>query len=200
MKVDLKKEIASYAAARGRIDLIDVPPLRYLAADAEGAPEDESFGEAVAALYPLAYTIKFASKKELDRDYVVPPLEALWWADDMDSFTSARDKSQWKSTALLLLPDWITPDVIDAARRKASAKVEPELLERVRVEALKEGRCAQTLYVGPFADEGPAIEALHAALADAGLALAGRHHEIYFGDPRRTAPEKLRTIVRQPGR
>ena len=198
MKTDLKKTLPSYAAASGRYDILDIPPLRYLAMDAEGAPEDASFGEAVGTVFALAYAAKFASKRELGRDYVVPPLEALWWADAPASFTSARDRSKWRSTALILLPEWITDAMVAAAREACAAKVAPQVLARARVETLMEGTCGQTLYLGPFANEGPTIAALHRAIADAGLRLGGRHHEIYLSDLRRTAPEKLRTIVRQP--
>ncbi|MDN4480662.1 GyrI-like domain-containing protein [Demequina muriae] len=198
MKVDLKKELAGYRATRGRIDLIDVPPARYLAMDADGGPEAEAFGAAIASLYPFAYALKFASKRDLGRDYVVPPLEAWWWADDMASFTTARDASQWRSTVLLMIPEWVPNELVDAARESVSAKVPPAHLAQVRVELIDEGRCAQTLHVGPFADEGPVIETLHEAIAAAGLVLAGRHHEIYLSDLRRTPAERLRTILRQP--
>jgi len=197
-KLDLKKTLSSYAAASGRYDIIDIPPLRYLAVDAEGAPEDASFGEAVGTVFALAYALKFASKRVLGRDYVVPPLEALWWADDPASFTSARARGKWRSTALILLPEWITDAMVADARATCASKVAPEALARARIETLVEGTCGQTLYLGPFANEGPTIAALHRAIADAGLRLAGKHHEIYLSDMRRTAPEKLRTIVRQP--
>ena len=208
VKTDLKKTLPSYAVRHGRFGIIDVPPMRYLAADAEGAPDGASFAGALAALFPLAYALKFASKRVKGRDYVVPPLEALWWADDPAAFTSG-EKSAWHSTALILLPEWITDEHVEAARetvaRKVSAGKEhegsppPPDLARVRVQVLEEGRCAQTLHVGPFSTEGPVIEELHATLEAAGLALAGRHHEIYLSDFRRVAPEKLRTILRQPG-
>ncbi len=197
MKVDLKT-LPSFAAASGRYDIVEIPPLRYLAMDAAGAPEDAEFGEAVGALFPLAYAVKSASKRELDRDYVVPPLEALWWADDMAAFSTALDRSKWRSTALILLPEWITDAMVADAREACASKVAPDVLARARVETLNEGTCGQTLHLGPFATEGATIEALHRAIADAGLALAGRHHEIYLSDMRRTSPDKLRTIVRQP--
>lgn len=200
MKTDLKKTLPTYAARHGRFDVVDIPPMRYLAADAEGSPDGASFAGALAALYPLAYALKFASKRDKDRDYVVPPLEALWWADDPAAFTTAYDKSAWHSTALMLLPEWITDGDVEAAREAVVAKVPAEDLARVRVQGLEEGRCAQTLHVGPFSEEGPVIEELHATLEGAGLALAGKHHEIYLSHFRRAAPEKLRTIVRQPGR
>jgi hypothetical protein len=198
MKIDLKKTLASYAAASGRCDIIDIPPLRYLAMDAAGAPEDAEFGEAVGALFPLAYALKFASKRDLGRDYVVPPLEALWWADDLASFTTALDRSKWRSTALILVPEWVTDAMVADARAASASKVAPDVFARARLETLVEGTCGQTLHLGSFAQEGPTISALHEAISDAGLALAGKHHEIYLTDMRRTAPEKFRTIVRQP--
>lgn len=197
-KTDFKTTLPSYAARHGSFDIVEIPPMRYLAADAEGSPDAASFAGALAALFPLAYALKFASKREKDRDYVVPPLEALWWADDPAAFTTAYDKSAWHSTALILLPEWITDEDVEAAREAVAGKMAD--LSRVRVRVLEEGRCAQTLHVGPFSTEGPVIQELHNMLETAGLALAGKHHEIYLSDFRRTAPEKLRTIVRQPGR
>ncbi|WP_062130978.1 hypothetical protein [Demequina aestuarii] len=94
MKVDLKKELAAYSAVRGRIDLVDVPPARCLAVDADGGPEAKAFATAIGSLNPFAFAIKFASKRELDTDYVAPPLEALWWADGTTSFATARDTTQ----------------------------------------------------------------------------------------------------------
>lgn len=200
MKIDLVKVIPSFHAKAGRLDIVDVPPLRYLAVDAEGNPNtSDDFREAIEAIYPMAYALKFGSKVVLDRDYVVPPMEALWWADDMAAFTEAK-KDQWHSTVLIMLPDWITDEAVAVARKKAGAKVPPEQLGRVYVAHLHEGVCAQTLYVGPYADEAPTIEALHKLIEERGMVRSGKHHEIYLGDARRTAPEKLRTIIRQPAR
>ena len=199
-KTDLKKTLPSYAARHGRFNIVDVPPMRDLAADAEGAPDGASFAGALEALFPLAYAVKFASKRNKDRDYVVPPLEALWWADDRAAFTTRRDPSLWNSTALILLPEWITDEDVEAAREAVARKASGAGLAPVRVHVLEEGRCAQTLHVGPFSEEGPVIEELHVTLEAAGLELAGKHHEIYLSDFRRTAPEKLQTILRQPGR
>jgi hypothetical protein len=199
VKVDFKKTLPSYSAKAGRIDLIDISSIRYLAVDAEGDPEtSDSFHEAMGVLYPLAYTLKFASKLDLDRDYTVMPLEALWWADDMDSFSINRDKNAWRSTVLMMIPNWISTEMVDTAKRKVASKVLPEHLERVRVVDLVEGRCAQTLHIGLFEEEGPTIEALHAFLAQKGLVRSGKHHEIYLSDPRRVKPAKARTILRQP--
>ncbi|PIJ47789.1 hypothetical protein BMH30_06720, partial [Leucobacter sp. OLES1] len=144
--------------------------------------------------------MKFASARELDRDYVVPPLEALWWADDMDSFTSARDKSRWDWTMMLLIPDWIDEQRFVAAVSAASAKKDAAArIGDVRRESLTEGRCVQTLHIGSYDEETDTLAELHERfIPGQGLRMTGRHHEVYLGDPRRTAPEKLRTILRQP--
>ena len=200
-KVDLKRTIATYRAPRGRFDVVDVATATYLAVDGHGDPNTSAdFTGAVAALYPVAYRTKFASKRDLGRDYVVPPLEGLWWADDMASFTSRRDKARWHWTLLLVLPDWIDEALVDAALQQVGAGDRPERLDDVRLETLSEGRCVQTLHVGPFDEEAEVLERMHADIADRGLRMMGRHHEIYLSDRRRTAPERQRTILRQPVR
>ena len=199
-KVDLKRTLESYRAASGRFDIVVVPEMRYLMIDGHGDPNTSpAFAGAVAALYPVAYKLKFASRRELGRDYVVPPLEALWWADDMAAFTAARDKSRWDWTLLLLVPEWVEQALIADAVVAAGAKDPPSRLGDVRVEALAEGRCVQTLHLGSFDDEGPVLDRMHRRfIAESGLRLSGKHHEIYLSDFRRVAPEKLRTILRQP--
>lgn len=196
MKTDLKKELAAYRAKRGTFEIVYVPPQRYLMIDGHGDPNGPAYAEAIATLFPVAYKLKFLSKAEADRDYVVMPLEALWWSADMDSFTTARDKSQWDWTAMILTPDWITDDQF--TRAVAAAAGAPRL-DALRLETLTEGLCVQTLHLGSFDDEGPVLEAMHHSfLPDHALVRTGKHHEIYFSDVRRTAPEKLRTILRQP--
>ena len=196
MKVDLKKDIASYAARRGVFDIVEVPALRYLMIDGHGDPNTRSYADAISTLFPVAYKLKFMSKKELDRDYVVMPLEALWWADDMASFTTSRDKSRWSWTAMILVPEWITDDQFDRACAAAS---DAPAIDALRWESLEEGMCVQTLHVGPFDEEGPVLDRLHHEfIPERGLRMTGRHHEIYLSDIRRTDPAKLRTILRQP--
>ncbi|MGH1549768.1 GyrI-like domain-containing protein [Leifsonia poae] len=199
MKADLKKELGAYTATRGRFDVVTLPPLRYLMIDGHGDPNTaDRYRDALQTLYPVAYAVKFLSKRTLDRDYTVMPLEALWWADDMAAFTSARDKSQWDWTLLNLLPDWITDAHVEEARTTVAAKGSAPLLDELRVETLDEGLCVQTLHLGPYDDEAPVLDELHTRyIPDHGLRMTGRHHEIYLGDARRTAPEKLRTILRQ---
>lgn len=200
MKVDLKKQIAAYSAPRGTFDIVDVPPLRYLMADGHGDPNtSELYGAVVSAIFGVAYKLKFLSKIELERDYVVMPLEGLWWSDDMATFTTQRDKSRWSWTMMSLVPDWIEPAHVERAREAARSKGGSPALEALRFEELAEGRCVQTLHVGPYDDEAPVLDEMHHRfIPDAGLRMTGRHHEIYLTDPRRSAPERLRTILRQP--
>jgi hypothetical protein len=125
-KVDFKKSLDSYQSRHGEFRVLDVPSLQYLVVDGHGDPNTASeYADALEALYPVAYKIKFASKQDLGRDYVVPPLEALWWASDMDVFTTARDKSQWSWTAMIMVPDWITSEMFDDAVAKAAARTRP---------------------------------------------------------------------------
>lgn len=199
-KVDLKKELDSYRARAGVFRVLDVPPLDYLMVDGHGDPNSApAYADALAALYPVAYALKFASRAELGRDFVVMPLEALWWADDMAAFTSARDKTRWHWTVMILQPEWITPALLADALAKVAAKGDAPALGKVRLETLEEDRCVQTLHVGPYDDEAAVLARMHDEfLPGAGLRLTGRHHEVYLSDPRRVPPERLRTILRQP--
>jgi hypothetical protein len=199
-KIDLKKQWKNlYGTKAGAIVAVDVPPLTYLMVDGEGDPNTSlSFSEAVDALYSLSYTLKFSLKKSPRAiDYGVMPLEGLWWAGDPRVFHAA-DKSKWKWTAMIVQPEFIAQAQVDAAFDEVRKKKNPAALDRVRFETLTEGPSAQVLYVGPFSDEGPTIERMHDFIHAAGKELRGKHHEIYLSDPRRTAPEKLKTILRQP--
>jgi hypothetical protein len=200
MKTDFKKTLDCYRARQGEFRLIEVPPLQYLMIDGHGDPNTSAdYASAVATLYPVAYKLKFASKRELDRDYVVPPLEALWWASDMSAFTAARDKSQWHWTVMIMVPDWITRDVFDAAVDDPAVSRKATRLADLRLEVLREGLCVQTFHVGSYDDETAVLEELHDRVIPAqGLRMTGTHHEIYLSDPRRVAPADLRTILRQP--
>ncbi|MEV4657093.1 GyrI-like domain-containing protein [Micromonospora sp. NPDC049301] len=199
-KIDFKKTLDAYRAQRGRFRMVDVPDMRYLMIDGHGDPNTSpAFTEAVEALYPVAYKLKFASKQDLGRDYVVPPLEGLWWAEDMSSFTTARDKSQWDWTLMLMVPDWIDQTMFTTAVEQTEAKHRPARLDDVRLQTLTEGRCVQTLHVGSFDDEADVLARLHQDfIPDNSLRMAGTHHEIYLSDFRRVAPDKRRTILRQP--
>ena len=199
MKIDLKKQISTYTATAQVFSVVDVPPLQYLMVDGHGDPNTStSYREALASIYQVAYKLKFASKQTLDRDYTVMPLEALWWAEDMSTFTSERDKSRWEWTVMLLVPDWLGHEDVERACAAVSRR-QPPALDRVHLESLEEGRCVQTLHVGPYEAEAPVLETMHQQfIPDSGLTMRGKHHEIYVSDSRRTNPAKLRTILRQP--
>lgn len=199
-KVDFKKTLSGYRAPRGRFEIIDLPDMQYLMVDGHGDPNTSpAYTDTLETLYPVAYKLKFFSKQELGRDYVVPPLEGLWWATDMTAFTSARDKSQWHWTMMLMVPDWIDQDMFEHAVAQTAAKGAPKRLHGIRLSILSEGRCVQTLHIGSYDDEGPVLERMHHEfIPEQGYTLHGKHHEIYLSDPRKVAPEKLRTILRQP--
>jgi len=200
MKTDLRAELPGYRAAKGRFDLLTLPPRRFLMVDGHGDPNvSADYAQALAALYPVTYALKFLSARELDRDYTVMPLEGLWWADDHAVFTSSRDKSQWSWTMMILVPEWITDEHIATAKDRATTKGAAASI--VRDATLDEGLVIQTLHVGSFDDEGPVLAEMHDTVIPArGLEMTGVHHEIYLSDPRRAAPERLRTILRQPVR
>lgn len=199
-KVDFKKELDAYRAKLREFRIVEVPDLQYLMIDGHGDPNTSpAFTRAVEALYPVAYKLKFASKRELGRDYVVMPLEGLWWARDMDAFTVSRDKSRWDWTLMIMVPDWIGHDLFASAVEQAGVKNRLARLDEVRLEPLSEGRCVQTLHIGPYDDEGELVAQMHHEFIPThGLKMAGKHHEIYLSDARKVAPDKLRTLLRQP--
>ena len=198
-KIDFKKEFKQlYRPSAKKISVVDVPPMQFLMIDGQGDPNtSQVYTDAVEALYAVAYTLKFASKKQLARDFTVMPLEGLWWVEDMSDF-STKDKDSWLWTAMIMQPDWIDATMVEAAKEAAAKKKDLPALPGLRFERYHEGLAAQILYIGPYADEGPTIARLHAFIAENGYRLAGKHHEIYLSDPRRTAPEKLKTVIRQP--
>ncbi len=197
--VDLRRQLSELYSAPTAPALVTVPELGYLMIDGRGNPNTApEYAEAVQALYAVAYTIRFALKRSEDPvDAPVMPLQGLWWVPDMSTFT-VEDKSAWQWTMLILQTSHVTPELVAEARETAARKKGLPGIDRVRLERYAEGRAAQVLHRGPYSAEGPTIEALHRFVAEQGLALRGKHHEIYLGDPRRSAPEKLRTIIRQP--
>ena len=198
-KIDLKKDLKQlyYASSKEPVE-VTVPPLNYLMVDGHGDPNSApEYAQAVEALFAVAYTAKFMVKKELQAiDYAVMPLEGLWWADDMRAFV-ANDRRHWQWTMMIMQPSFVTNDVLSAAIGAVRKKKSLPAIDRLRVETFNEGRCAQILHVGPFADEGPTIERLHAFI-DARAGRAGKHHEIYLSDIRRAEPAKWKTLIRHP--
>ena len=199
-KLDLKKTRKElFTAPKGEFVPLVVPHVLYLMADGHGDPNaSPDYARAVEALYSTAYALKFACKAE-SRDFVVAPLEGLWSAADPSSFV-ARRKDEWDWTMLIMVPDFVEAGLFEAARAKAEAKL-GALPDSLRLETLEEGLCLQALHIGSYDDEGPLLARLHDEIMPAGgYDFAGPHHEAYLGDPRKTAPEKLKTILRQPVR
>lgn len=206
-KLDFKKvDKALYAARPAGWQRIEVPEMSFLMIDGQGDPNGPAYAAALMALYPMAYGVKFA-EKEAGRDFAVPPLEALWWADDMAAFV-AGERRNWRWTAMLRVPAGIGADTLAEVRASVLAKqakktdgADPALIAAVRLERFAEGDCLQHLHLGPYTDEAPVLAELHEEVMPAmGLNFAGKHHEIYLSDPRRVAPGKLKTILRQPVR
>lgn len=197
--LDLRQELRGLYTAARTPALVDVPNLPFLMIDGSGDPNTApGYPSAVQALYSVAYAVRSALKRgPAALDARVMPLEGLWWTDDMATF-STDDRSDWNWTLLILLPDQATTQVVEEARTRTAETKGLEAIGRVRFERFAEGPAAQILHVGPYSAEGPTVAALHAFIAEQGYCLSGKHHEIYLGNPRRAAPERLRTIVRQP--
>jgi hypothetical protein len=198
-KIDLKKEYKNlYAAPARQVVEVDVPEFNFLMIDGMGDPNTaHEYSLAVEALFSVSYKAKFMIKKGSDAiDYAVMPLEGLWWADDMSAFTS-NDKSNWKWTMMIMQPAFVTQNMIDEAISEAQKKKSNPAISELRFQAFTEGRCAQVLHIGPFSEEGPSIQRVHNFI-DEHSEISGKHHEIYLSDIRRAAPQKWRTIIRQP--
>lgn len=200
-KLDLRKLYKDlYNPSKKEFSLIEVPPLKYFMIDGVGNPNtSQRYADAIQTLYSFAYTLKFHVKKTQDFDFTVMGLEGLWWMPDMNEF-SLEKKDQWCWTAMILQPDFITDDLFVAVRDQVLSKGKAPLASETRFETYSEGLCAQILYLGAYADEGPTIAAMHQFIHEQGCELTGKHHEIYLSDARRVAPEKNRTILRQPAK
>ncbi|NVN99489.1 MAG: GyrI-like domain-containing protein [Geobacteraceae bacterium] len=199
-KIDFKKSLKHlYQPSVKEIVSVDVPQMNFLMVDGAGDPNtSQSFSDAIEALYPVAYTLKFMVKKgPLAIDYGVMPLEALWWSDDPSAFTLGK-KDDWQWTVMIMQPEFITCEMVEDAVAEVAKKKKPVSLPLVRFESFSEGKSAQTLHIGHFSEEGPTIEKVHKFIENSGSQLVGKHHEIYLSDLRRTAPEKWKIIIRQP--
>ena len=194
-KLDLTKKYKEYFTAKADPELIDVASAKYLIIDGRGEPGGEEYVAKVGAIYNLAYKVKFQAKK-LDKDFVVCKLQGLWWFDDYEGATPPRE--EWNWTMMLRQPEFVTNEMFEGALKTAYAKKPLEELKLVKLVDYHEGLSAQIMHLGPYSEEEATIETLHNFVADQGYALRGKHHEIYLKDPLRTAPEKLKTIIRHP--
>lgn len=181
-------------------ELVDVPPMQFLMVDGRGDPiTSVEYRQAIEALYGTSYRLKFLLKKK-GHDFKVAPLESLWWAPDMNSFEVGR-KADWRWTAMIMQPDEVTPEDFASARDELKRKKPSSAVEKLRLERFDEGPAAQIMHIGPYSAEAPTITRLHAFIRELGYTFDGtkqKHHEIYLGDPRRAAPDKLKTVIRQP--
>jgi hypothetical protein len=183
--------------ARRVPELVEVPPASFLMIDGHGDPNvSEPYRAAVQALYAVSYAVKFTLQRAGGPRYRVAPLEGLWWAADMADF--GKDKSAWDWTMMIRQPGAVTPELAETVAREVAEKKPIPVARDLRLEPFAEGLAAQVLHLGPYRDEGPTIQQLHAFIEARGHTKRGKHHEIYLGDPRRAAPERLRTIIRQP--
>lgn len=197
-KIDFRKELTHlYDPSVKEVSVVDVPAMNFMLIDGEGAPTSPQYSDAIEALFGISYSLKFMVKKSSGIDFSVMPLEGLWWVDDMTKFSSER-KDEWKWTAMIMQPKYVTADHVKVAVEQIKKKKDLRALPKVRFENFKEGLAAQIMYVGPFSAEGATIAKIHAYIQNSGHTLSGKHHEIYLNNPVTTAPEKLKTILRQP--
>ena len=198
-KTDFKKELKHlYRPSAKEFVVVDVPPMNFLMIDGHGDPNTaQEYKDAIEALYAVAYKLKFMSKKEKGMDYIVPPLEGLWWVENMEEFAT-EDKSAWDWTMMIMQPESVTQEMFEGALKEVEKKKDPPALSRLRLEVYHEGLAVQIMHIGPYDAEGPTIARMHAFIDENGYEPAGKHHEIYLGDPRKVAPERLKTVLRQP--
>jgi hypothetical protein len=201
---DLRKRLTPLLRPPRNPVLVDVPELGYLMVDGHGAPEESAnqpstdFQQAFGAVFPMLYTMKFKLKRD-GLALPIMPLEALWFTSEDQAFDMNVPPQDWSWRVMVAVSDDVTPAIFDEARDEVRRKKgETDALRRIRLERWREGRCAQVMHIGPYSEERPTIEGLHAFIAEQGLRLRGAHHEIYMGDPRQADPARLKTILRQP--
>ena len=199
-KIDFKKEFKHlYSPSSGEVMIVDVSEMSFIMVDGAGDPNTaQEYKDAVEALYAVSYAIKFIIKKgEVAIDYGVMPLEGLWWVDDMTQF-SVENKDIWKWTSMIMQPKYVTRDLFDIAIEQVRKKKSLPALPKMRFESFHEGLAAQVMHIGSYSAEGPTVEMLHNFIRENGYVLRGKHHEIYLTDPRKSAPEEMKTVIRQP--
>jgi hypothetical protein len=199
-KIDLYKlHKDQYVTPKSPV-LLTAEEATYLSVDGQGTPGGPEFTDRIGALYSVAYTVKMSRKFAGLQDYMVCKLEALWWAGGPDASLETTPQEQWHWKLLIRTPDFVEREELERAAATLIAKGKAPQADKVRMETLSEGLCVQMLHVGPYDEEPRALERMQAFAGQQGLAFHGRHHEIYLSDPRRVAPERLRTILRHPVR
>lgn len=200
-KYDVKKALRQLYSPGRSFTLVEVPPQRFLAVDGHGNPNTSpDYAAAVQALYAVAYSLKFAAKRSSGQDSVVAPLEGLWRAEDPAAFLQGS-KDLWDWTMLISQPEWVSEETALEAAAEVRARKDLDAAARIHWLELKEGLSVQVMHIGSYDDEAPLLAQLHHEFMPKNqLDFNGDHHEVYLSDPRRTAPEKLKTILRQPVR
>jgi len=198
-KVDLKKQLEEfYNASSKEVKFVDVPAMNFLMVDGKGNPNDSpEYKAAIEGLFNVSYALKFMVKKTKSIDYGVTPLEGLWWVDDMTKFSAER-KDDWKWKAMIMQPNFVNAEDVKAAIEQVKKKKNLPAITKIRFESFNEGKAAQIMHIGPYSAEGANIAKIRAFIQSNGYSLGGKHHEIYLNNPGKTAPEKLKTIMRQP--
>ena len=196
-KIDLRKQLKPFYSSLTKPNIIDVSSANFLMMAGRGEPGGEVYQAALNALYSVAYTVKFKSKAD-GTDFNVMGLEGLWWLDDPEASFEKVPREEWNWKSMIRQPDFVTADMVEESKREAKEKKDLEDIGRVVLEEFHEGLSAQIMHIGPYSEEGGTIEILHRFIEENGYKMRGYHHEIYLSDPRRAAPEKLKTIIRHP--
>lgn len=199
-KLDLKKELgALYRASTDKPSILDVPEGKFISITGRGAPGGQAYKAGLEALYATAYTLKFSYKAE-DRDFTVMTLEGLWWwhNQNITNIADAPPPDDWNWKSMIRMPDFVTDENVAKAKKNVKEKKGLKETDKVMLETFDEGLSAQIMHVGPYSEEGRTILKLHSFIKENGYRIRGVHHEIYLSDPRRTPPERWKTIIRQP--
>ncbi len=198
-KVEYKKAYKELYLPKNQPVLVEVPPILFAVIDGQGDPNEEAFSMVVGALYGFSYTVKMSYKsKDVPKefyDYTVFPLEGVW--DLVDKAKPSTDKSNFAYAAMIRQPDFLTSELFDRFILETKSKKANVALDRIRLETITEGLCCQMLHVGSYDDEPASFEMMKQFCADHGYERTSlKHREIYLSDPRKTEPEKLKTVLR----
>lgn len=195
-KTDLTKVHRELYTAKVQPALIFVPAGHYLAITGKGDPDSPVFADSTQALYTAAYSIKNVYKQSA-QDFTVSKLEGTWWVEQ-EGYPLDIPRAEWCWQLLIRMPDYVINPVVQQALKAAFVKKQLPLLQQVSLITLAEGRSVQVLHTGPYSEEPATLAIMEEFIRKEGLAYNGRHHEIYLSDPRKTAPAKMKTILRQP--
>lgn len=205
--IDFMKQDKALYLPKTEPEIIHIPKMKFIMVDGKGQPEggppehNTEFQNAFSALYGIAYSIKMSYKKGDEpagyQNFKVAPPEGLWWMEDGKAFDMKRPE-EWRWTLMLRMPEFVTPEVVAGYAEQLNQKKKTSIYSNVRLEEYEEGDVVQLMHIGPYDQEGPNIEKMLDYAKEKGYQLRGKHHELYYGDPRRTAPERLKTVLRQP--